>query len=370
MKSTALALALLVMASCTDEDPVPAVDAGVPADATVAPDLGAAPDGAALADGGGDAAADDGTFTVIVLPDTQFYAQVYPQYFDMQTQWIVAQKDALKIAFVLHEGDIVNDEIKVQWENAARSLHKLDMQVPYVLAAGNHDIINADRDAPLMNQYFPVSTFMAQPWFKGTFEPNKIQNNYQIFPVGGRMWLVMALEFGPRDEVLAWAAETLARHSTLPAIIVTHAYMYLNDERYDHVKYPPSSMHQYWGPHDYELSGSSNDGEEMWQKLVSKASNVQFVVSGHVPYPYSVSRLRSQRPDGTHVHQLLANFQGCFNESPKCVDMTGMRTMGGWGYLRIMRFDPANHRVRVQTYSPVRDHYLRDAANEFELDLD
>jgi hypothetical protein len=86
------------------------------------------------------------------------------------------------------------------------------------------------------------------------------------------------------------------------------------------------------------------------------------------------------RGDGTQVHELLANFQGCFVESPRCVDGMGKPTMGGWGYLRIMRFDPANHRVSVKTYSPVIDMmpkdpgrppaHLTDPANEFQLDLD
>jgi Calcineurin-like phosphoesterase len=357
------------LAACGDGDPDgggATNDAAAPADVAAAPDV--PPSDAGLM-GEADLAPGDGTFTVIVLPDTQFYAQVYPQYFDMQTQWIVEQKDALKIAFVLHEGDIVNDEEQRQWENAARSLHKLDNVVPYVLAAGNHDIVNG-REAPMMNAYFPVSSFMNLPWFKGTFEPNKIQNNYQLFPMGGQMWLVLALEFGPRDEVLAWAQQILAQYPTTPAIIVTHAYMWLNDQRYDNVKYPPSAMVQFWGPHFYQLPGTTNDGEEMWQKLVSKADNVRFVLSGHVPYPYSVSRLRSVRPSGSYVHEILANYQGCLRlPDPNCKDINGQSPMGGWGYLRIMRFDPVNHRVKVQTYSPVRDHYLTDPGNEFELDL-
>jgi hypothetical protein len=345
---------LALLSGCGDEGP----------ESPLGPD-------ASVLDGAGPPSMDDGTFTVVVLPDTQFYANNYPDFFEKQAEWIVAQKEALRIAFVLHEGDVVDFEERRQWDNAARSLHRLDMKVPYVLAAGNHDIMETTRAAPMMNEYFPVATFMAQPWFKGTFEPDQIQNSYQIFPVNGQMWLVVVLEFGPRDEVLAWAKQILAQYPTTPAIIVTHAYLYLHDQRYDWVKYPPGPMAtQFWGPHDYMLPGSINDGEEMWQKVVSQASNVKFVLSGHVPYVGAVSRLRSVRPDGTHVHEILANYQSCFSESPRCVDAEGKRTMGGWGYLRIMRFDPARHRVSVQTYSPVRNDFLRDAANEFEVDLE
>jgi len=43
---------------------------------------------------------------------------------------------------------------------------------------------------------------------------------------------------------------------------------------------------------------------------------------------------------------------------------------GGNGYLRIMRFSPANNKIFVETYSPMLEAYLTDAANEFELDYD
>jgi hypothetical protein len=371
MRLIALLMGVLLVGGCGDEDPpaTPDAAAAAPDAAPPPPDVAAGPD-TPVADAGPQTEA--GPFTVIVLPDTQFYANNYPHFFDAQAKWIIAQKEALNIGFVLHEGDIVDHhDIEGQWQNASRSLHLLDNVVPYVLAAGNHDIDEKTRAAPLMNKYFPVSQFMSQPWWKGTFAENEVQNSYQIFPVGGRMWLVLALEFGPRDEVLAWAKQVLDRHSTIPAIIVTHAYMYLDNERYDHVKYPDSAQKQFWGPHVYKLPGTINDGQEMWQKLVSKARNVQLVLSGHVPYPYSVSRLRGVRPDGSHVHELLANYQGCFNESPTCIDpKTGMRTMGGWAYLRIMTFDPANHRIIVRTYSPVLDQHLTDPANQFELDLE
>lgn len=273
--------ALLCPGACSDGDPPVPGPADASADAPAGQDAAPLPDASTALDVSEADAADAGApgpFTVIVLPDTQFYANNYPHFFDMQAKWIIANKQALNIAFVLHEGDIVDHhDVRVQWQNAARSLHMLDNVVPYVLAAGNHDIDKATRAAPLLNEYFPVSKFMSQPWWKGTFAPNEVQNSYQIFPVAGQMWLVLALEFGPRDEVLAWAKEVLDKHATIPAIIVTHAYMYLDNERYDHVRYPDSAGKQFWGPHVYKLPGTTNDGEEMWQKLVSKARNVQFV---------------------------------------------------------------------------------------------
>ena len=50
----------------------------------------------------------DPGFSIIVLPDTQYYAESYPQTFDSQTQWIVNNISALNIKAVIGVGDIVN----------------------------------------------------------------------------------------------------------------------------------------------------------------------------------------------------------------------------------------------------------------------
>jgi hypothetical protein len=340
------------------------------ADHAVGPDAAPASDGAA--EPGPDAAPMDPTFSVVVLPDTQFYAAYYPKIFEAQTRWILAQKDALKIAFVLHLGDIVNNEpVEAQWQLAAMDLHALDGKVPYVLAAGNHDVSTATREGALLNKYFPVAQFMRNPWFGGTFQPNHIENSWQLFQVGGRWWLVLSLEFGPRDEVLSWAADLLASHADTTAIVVTHAYLYRDDERYDWARFGDK---QAFNPHWYGLPGTTNDGEEMWRKLIAPHDNVRLVLSGHVTYQgATAARTTDVRPSGTHAHQVLSNYQYCIDinlaQSP-CVDGMGKDLEGGGGFLRIMQFDEANHRLQVRTYSPYYDRFMTDPANEFVLDLD
>src|SRR5690349_1355683 len=47
-----------------------------------------------------------GSWTLAILPDTQHYAQSYPQHFTAQTQFLVNNKESLNIQYVLHEGDI------------------------------------------------------------------------------------------------------------------------------------------------------------------------------------------------------------------------------------------------------------------------
>src|SRR5205823_2747510 len=114
-------------------------DAGV-----VVPDGGRA-DGARADGGAGDAAAAPG-YSIVVLPDTQYYSSSWPDVFAAQTKWLVDNRDAERIAFALHTGDIVDSDAPDQWDVASRSLHVLDGVLPYVIAAGNHDYANlADR---------------------------------------------------------------------------------------------------------------------------------------------------------------------------------------------------------------------------------
>jgi Calcineurin-like phosphoesterase len=297
------------------------------------------------------------SFALVVLPDTQYYAAAHPEILEAQTQWIVRERAALGIAAVLHEGDIVDEDEAGQWERAARSLHELDGVVPYILSVGNHDYRRAGglitRDSQI-DDYFSPATFARSLWFKGTFEPGRIENSFEIVEPPGGPWLILSLEFGPRDAVLQWADGIAQRYAALPAILLTHAYLHADNSRYDRL----TRRDQKWNPHAYSSDpnpGAVNDGEEMWRKLISRNANILFVLCGH-DLGDGVGRLISRRPDGTRVQQLLANFQ--------------MGPLGGAGYLRLMRFFPASRRVIVWTYSPYLGRFKTDPENHFDMHYD
>jgi hypothetical protein len=309
--------------------------------------------------GGGSGAAtrprDERPFTVVTLPDTQYYSAHHPEILGAQADWIVRARQRENVALVVHEGDIVDSDEPAQWQSASRSLHKLDGVVPYVLSLGNHDYARAGDHITRrthLDAFFPASGFRRTSCPDATFEPGRIENSCQLIDAPGGPWLVLSLEFGPRDAVLAWADATARRYASLPAIVVTHAYLASDDTRYDHV----TRGDQLWNPHRYvpgAAPGQVNDGEEVWRKLIVKNDNIRFVLCGH-DLGDGIGRLTSVRPDGTKVHQLLANYQ--------------MSALGGGGYLRLMQFFPAQRRVRVRTYSPYLDAFKTDADNEFSLD--
>ncbi len=289
-------------------------------------------------------------FSIVVLPDTQFYAEAYPAIFQEQANWIVAQKDARHIAFVVHEGDIVNFDVTEQWLVASKSLHTLDGKVPYVLSVGNHDLsykgAAITRDATLLNKYFPAATLGAQPWPTGTFETDRMENHFQVLTANESKWVVISLEFAPRDAVVQWANAVLDRYKDLPAIVVTHAYLYTDSTRYSLLR------NHAFHPCGYGLNdlGGCNDGDALWEKLISRHDNVVFVLSGHMTYP-GVGRLTSTQASGRHTHQVLANYQTCGNLP--CIDPgTKKANLGGDGFLRIITIDPATMTATTESFSP------------------
>jgi DNA repair exonuclease SbcCD nuclease subunit len=289
--------------------------------------------------------------SVVLLPDTQFYACAYPTIFQAQVQWIAEQAAARQIALVLHTGDLVDTNIPAQWD-VISGLHDLDDVVPYMLTSGNHDL-NAQR-ASLIAEYFDPTEFAEDIQFQ---EPTRPDNSYAVIHVAGRDWLFLGLEFAPRDAVGKWASGVLASHPTLPSVLFTHAYLYSDGQRYDRAVVPAQPYH----PDSYEVTPKQgiNDGEDLWRKLVLPNENVRLVLSGHV-IPDGTARSIATRPSGSVVHEVLTNYQTC--DLCPCAEAEG-----GGGYLRILKFDENSDSVHVSTYSPYKDQALTDEENAFDL---
>ena len=321
--------------------------------------LGADPQAAEAGDQGAKAAEplayQPGSFTLAALPDTQFYCESWPHHFYNQTGWIVDQIERQNLKFVLHLGDITNQNTPEQWDVAQRAMTALDGKIPYALLPGNHDYGDhghADSRRTSLNDYFPLEQQSRLPAFGGAMEPGRLDNSFHTFQAGKHDYLVLALEWGPRDAVVDWANRVVADHPRHRAILTTHAYMYFDDTRYDWAKY---QTRQQWNPHSYgtaRLPEGTNDGEQLWQKLVSKHPNFILTINGHV-CDDGLGRLTSRADDGHEVQQMLVNYQ--------------MKHEGGEGFLRLIRFLPDDETIHVTAYSPSLDQYKTDPDNQFIL---
>ncbi|KAA3646432.1 MAG: hypothetical protein DWQ07_09465 [Chloroflexi bacterium] len=272
-------------------------------------------------------------FAIIVLPDTQYYSQKYPDIYLSQTQWIVDHHEKLNVAFVSHVGDIVqhDDQFEEQWVLADQAMGMLDGVVPYGVLPGNHDM-QLDGTAILYNEYFPAARFEEYEWWGGSISGNK--NNYQLFSAGMEEFLILHMQYCPTDEAVAWAQGVLEEHPDRRGIVTTHAYIETKGYRLPNCK---------------KNSDGKNNAINLWQKMVAPYDNVELVLSGHIP---GVGQ-RTDTVRNRTIYQLMADYQGMEE--------------GGSGYLRIMRFYPLEDLIRIETYSPYLDAYMRDAENEFEL---
>ena len=292
-------------------------------------------------------------FTLVVLPDTQIYSESHPRIFTSQTQWIRDSKDQDNIGFVVHVGDLVEESHEeYQWANADASISILDGVVPYSLAVGNHDMASNGavkhraESVKYFDAYFPSSRYEEETWYGGRMGEGN-ENSFSYFSAGGMDFVVITLEFGPRDEVLDWANEIVSTHRDMRVIVATHSYMYNDETRVD--------GEDGWNPRRMRISFCDNVGEKMWDKFVKLHPNIFLVLSGH-SLGDGVGRLTSTGVHGNPVHQLVANYQ--------------MLPKGGEGWLRVMRFAPADNKIYVKTYSPLFDTYKTDPENSFVLDYD
>jgi 3',5'-cyclic AMP phosphodiesterase CpdA len=278
------------------------------------------------ADGNGSVAESD--FSIVILPDTQNYAESFPQTYIAQTEWIKRERKPLDIRFVIHLGDIVqNPTVEKEWRVADRA-HAvldgavLDGAVPYSVLPGNHDM--KGRDTTLYNKFFPPKRFQNRDWYGG-HEGQTNNNNYCTFEASGLKFLVLSLEYAPGQKTLDWANRVVAEHAGHRVIVATHSYL--------------------------NTKGRNPLGKHIWDRLVRKHKNIFIVVCGHI---IGTNLLEATGDADEKVHEMLVDYQGEPN--------------GGDGWLRILRFSPQADKIFVRDYSPTLGKYRDGPAANFSLD--
>jgi len=267
-------------------------------------------------------------FTIVVLPDTQYYSESYPEVFDNQTQWIVDNIESMNIVFVSHLGDLVDDpDVIEQWENANNSMSKLDDKVPWSVLLGNHDGIGPNDNNFVT--YFGSNRFSDNIWYGGGYQ-NVGRSNYQLFSAGGSDYLLLNIQYDPNDDVLLWANGVIDQYPLRRVIVSTHDYID-------------------WGG---LFSGwRSSIGQRIYEKLVSGHANQIFLVlCGHVDRVDS----RTQNLNGFTLYELVFDYQ----DQPN----------GGNGWLKILEFSPSQDKIFVKTFSPYLNQFNHNTRSEFTLD--
>lgn len=271
----------------------------------------------------------DYAYAFCVVGDTQKIAINEPEKFHYIYDWILANKDEKKIAYVFGLGDITDKDTDAEWSLAADEIGKLYGAVPFSLVRGNHD------SSAKFNATFGTDAYRAM--FSGFYNKTKLETSYTTFTVGEVDYLHITLDYGPTDAELAWARGIVEAHPDHRVIITTHAYLFRDGTTLDENDvYPPRTP---------DSSNGKNNGDDIWDKLVSKYENIFLVLSGHDPCS-DVIVTQTKGEHGNVVTQMLIDPQG--------VDAAE----GATGLVAMLYFSNDGKTVSLEYYSTVREQFF------------
>jgi len=345
------------------------------------------------------------SFSIPVLPDTQFYPRyasekmgelyqklyktinpLYSNPFKTQTQWIAAHSSELKIPFTIHLGDVVDqswyytaensspwtsntnlvangqlnsDQVNTEWELASQAMQVLEMaKCPYSICAGNHDVGAIGHDM----QWGPdwgvgVTGFNNDDGYQdgGSHRSGIFQPYLQVFPSERAK---QQGTFGGRHssgfhEYHIFTAEgnkflvlSMSWRASDDAIAWANQIIASNNT------IPVILV-------SHQLMGIGTDGTTaadtaysnyLWDKLIKNNDQIFMAVSGH--YHGSCTKVR-QNAFGNDVILMVVDYQ--------------MAYMGGNGLMRLYDFDLTNNKITASSFSPWVPVKPSSELNQFDV---
>jgi hypothetical protein len=279
-------------------------------------------------------------YNFLFVPDTQKYSSQNPEIFYSQMNWIAKNTKKNNIVMNTFVGDIVDSNSEEQWQNSLEAISYLDKNIPYMIAAGNHDYAEGD---PFLTHYGP-QRFENKEYYKGSSPSG--YGSYAIVKAGSYEYLLLIVDMDNLQTDLEWSKDVLNRHKDKPTIIVSHDIIYPELQK------------------NKTVVAESANGRLIWDELVNNYNQVFMTVNGHY---FGIAHHVKQNASGNDVIQMLVNYQSNYR--------------GGNGWLRLVEFDEKKNKLFFRTYSPFVDNmpnkektyidyrFLTDEYNLFELDL-
>lgn len=279
-------------------------------------------------------------FSFVWMSDTQYYSESYPYIYKGIVNWIVSHRQDMKIKYVIHTGDIVDDAgKKKQWAEADKSMRVLEKSgIQYGILAGNHDVSQRKGDYRQYQRYFGERRFKKQPAFSGSYQNNR--GHYDLVSAGAVDFILVYMGWGIGEPEIVWMDDVIKRYPGRKAILNLHEYL--------------------------QISGSRSPlADEVYERVVKPNKNVFAVLSGHYHAAKQLINAIDDNGDGVpdrKVYQILADYQNALK--------------GGLGYIRLLQFSVKTNKIYVKTYSPYLDDYNfydpvdHPGKDEFALDAD
>ena len=297
-------------------------------------------------------------FTIIGLPDTQFYTEEVPgtnsggggnnAILKAQTQWIAAHRIDSNIAFVVQLGDCTQNgdnppgtDKQIEWKRADTAMQIIENPnvpltdgIPYSMCVGNHDETpkdNINGTTTFYNQYFGNARFTGRGYYGGRYGTTNNNDHFELFTSGGIDFIHISLEYFPDGTsaklqlLLNWADSLLKSYPTRKGILSSHQLLGTGN------------------PANFQGSG-----QKIYDDLKNN-SNLFLMLCGHI----TGDGRRSDTYNGNTIYTLMSDYQGYLN--------------GGNGFLRIMQFRPSQSIISVKTYSPYRDSSYTGSSSQFTI---
>lgn len=279
---------------------------------------------------------DDYDLAVSHITDTQYLTEAYPETYAEVVGWILANRDARKIAFATHTGDLVQNWVDPdQTEPRARREFQIasevqalldDAGMPNSVLPGNHDNKRGITN-DLFNEYFGPDRYAQTPWYGGSIGPGDNSANFSLFERAGARFLMLSLPYAFGEQELAWAEEVVARHPDRNVIVSTH----------EHVT--PAAPD---GPVGRSVGSRwVSRADELWERVVAPNRHVVAVLSGHFHGLGTIVTEDAGGIPGHTVVEMVADYQEFRMH-------TGERATG---FQRLLQIDLAGGRIAVDTFS-------------------
>jgi hypothetical protein len=172
-----------------------------------------------------------------------------------------------------------------------------------------------------------------------------------LFSAGGQQFVFLHLECNAPDEVLDWANAVLTKHAGRQALITSHmgwGPLEKPKQPADFITAPKGRMQ--WS----KIHGQrGNTPQQIWDKCYRKHSNLVAVFSGDQSRTQAM-HASTPGDHGNLVHEVLQDYST--------------------GWLRLIRFLPAEHRIDVVTFDPKTENLCAGtkrvpAADEHQFSL-
>lgn len=247
---------------------------------------------------------------LVVVGDIQEYTR-QPEYMDdfrASMDWLRIQNSFFgNIDGILQVGDITDENAGWQWDNAFLVLRPVAETIPVIAVTGNHDYTwlrnegdmftyIPDRGSTLFNSYrLPIRSPLA---IVAAYEAGSRENVIYSLRLGGRTAYIVALEFGPRPEVVEWAGEFISINQEADFYLLTHEWLTRNgglvsdSESYSFMQ--------------FGTDGRATAPSGIWNSIVRPYDNVIAVICGHNGF---VASLFTPNDAGREVPQILFNLQ-------------------------------------------------------------